>query len=273
VMTLALSASADVELDEEVFLTLMVEPRLTSDYHRVTAESLRTTPIRFAQLDNDLLGNPLRRFVAPRGLFSYYFQATVDAEAPRGVTADLPAAPLCDLSPDLLHFTLPSRYCESDMLRRMALSDFGALPPGGEQVLAVARWIREHTQRLPLEGHPRAAAASAGETALRRIGGDRDRVHLLIAFCRALRIPARYVSGYYFGYDKEDFHCWAEVWLGGRWHAVDPGRERTPAAMVPIAVGRDAADVFPVRLYGSGRVREQSIEVTTVTNDDEPGVS
>jgi transglutaminase-like putative cysteine protease len=102
---------------------------------------------------------------------------------------------------------------------------------------------------------------SAYDTVTQRVGVCRDFAHLVIAFCRALGIPARYVSGYALGLEPPDFHGFAQVFLGGAWHNVDATFAGVRPALVPIATGRDAADVAMMTLWGAGTLREQSVSV------------
>ena len=56
----------------------------------------------------------------------------------------------------------------------------------------------------------------------------------------------------------------AQVYLSGAWHNVDATTEAVRPALIPIAVGRDAADVAMTTLWGIGRVREQTVEVRKI---------
>ena len=103
---------------------------------------------------------------------------------------------------------------------------------------------------------------SAYDTATERIGVCRDFAHLVIAFCRGLDIPARYVSGYALGLEPPDFHGYAQVYLGGAWHNVDATCAEERPALIPIAHGRDAADVAMSTLWCRNKMVEQSVEVS-----------
>ena len=159
-------------------------------------------------------------------------------------------------------YTLPSRYRQSDLLGRMAQGEFGRLPPGGGRVLAVAEWVRTNVE---YRYGTTDAKTSAFDTATERIGVCRDFAHLVIAFCRALSIPARYASGYALGLEPPDFHGYAQVYLSGAWHNVDATTDKLRPALVPIAVGRDAADVAMTTLWGPNQLVEQSVSVVEVT--------
>lgn len=90
-------------------------------------------------------------------------------------------------------------------------------------------------------------------------GVCQDFAHIMVACCRALGLPARYVSGYMLtnpppgqprliGCDAS--HAWASVYLPGlrQWLDFDPTNNRTPGEdYVTLATGRDFLDVSPMR--------------------------
>jgi transglutaminase-like putative cysteine protease len=107
--------------------------------------------------------------------------------------------------------------------------------------------------------------ARANRTALEafreRAGVCRDYMHLAIAFCRSLNVPARYCTGYLgdVGVPPQpcpmDFSAWFEVYLGGRWLAFD-ARNNTPRiGRILMARGRDAADVALTTTFGVNTLR------------------
>ncbi|OCZ05393.1 transglutaminase [Acinetobacter pittii] len=86
-------------------------------------------------------------------------------------------------------------------------------------------------------------------------GVCQDHAHILIAMCRALQLPARYVSGYLFdqNYPHLASHAWVEVFLENQWYCFDVSNQLfTPKHHIYLAVGRDYLDVAPIR-----GVREQ----------------
>jgi transglutaminase-like putative cysteine protease len=164
----------------------------------VTEEKLLTTSTVFCDLRSDLYGNPRRHVIAPRGRFSFDFQATIEIEPNVALPPGAVEHPPEEIPGEAMVYTLPSRFCQSDLLARMALDEFGHLPHGGARVLAIAEWVRRHVQ---YRYGTTDAMTSAFDTATERVGVCRDFAHLVIAFCRALVIPARYVSGYALGLD------------------------------------------------------------------------
>jgi transglutaminase-like putative cysteine protease len=260
-MLLNVRASATYELAADSFMFLMVEPPLVGTFHRVDDERLVTTPTHFCALRRDLYGNLQRQLVAAPGTFTFTFTATIEVAPSFPLTSEATEQLPQQLPPEVMIYTLPSRYCQSDLLARMARLEFGHFPPGGSRVLAISQWVRQHVDYVCGTTDSRT---SAFDTATERVGVCRDFAHLVIAFCRGLDIPARYASGYALGLEPPDFHGFAQVYLGGAWHNVDATSETVRPALVPIAVGRDAADVAMTTIWGTSTVIEQTVEVREV---------
>ncbi len=89
-------------------------------------------------------------------------------------------------------------------------------------------------------------------------GVCQDHAHIFCAVCRALGIPARYISGYVthgMGYDAQAAsHAWAEAFIEDLgWVGFDPtNRACATEAYIRIAVGLDYAEASPVRGVRSG---------------------
>jgi transglutaminase-like putative cysteine protease len=257
-MLLTVKASAAYELSVETFLCLMVEPPLKGPSHRVQHERLSTTPTIFCDLRSDLYGNPRRHVIAPEGRFSFTFEATIEVEPNVALPPGAVEHAAQEIPGEAMIYTFPSRFCQSDLLARMALDEFGHVPHGGVRVLAIAEWVRRHVQ---YRYGTTDALTSAFDTATERVGVCRDFAHLVIAFCRALVIPARYVSGYALGLEPPDFHGFAQVYLGGTWYNVDSTFDGVRPALIPIAIGRDAADVAMATTWVPHVLLAQSVEV------------
>ena len=211
----------------------------------------------------DLYDNRCRRLELPAGLSTVSYDALVEVD---GEPDDVPDSHdaqhrVEDLPDQLLHWLLPSRYAESDLLYDAAWELFGSTHPGAERVHTVTSWIHENLEY----GVPSLPTTSTLEIFERRGGMCRDFAHLGVAFCRALSIPARYTCGYMpdIGvpgpYPPMDFHAWFEVWLGGRWWTLDARYNMPRIGRVPIARGRDAADVALITTYGDARLTEMTV--------------
>ncbi len=103
-----------------------------------------------------------------------------------------------------------------------------------------------------------------------RRGVCQDFAHVMIALCRAVKIPARYVSGYLYNGPVDELrgaqasHAWLEVFLPGLgWRGLDPTNDHQPdERYVKLAVGRDYADVSPLRgTYRGTPQRKMTIDV------------
>ena len=102
------------------------------------------------------------------------------------------------------------------------------------------------------------------------LGVCQDFAHLMLAACRCVKIPARYVSGYLHVPESIGFstnaasHAWVDVFTGDRgWISLDPTHncEQTEP-YVRVAVGRDYADVPPTRGVYKGKAKESlSVDV------------
>jgi transglutaminase-like putative cysteine protease len=98
-------------------------------------------------------------------------------------------------------------------------------------------------------------------------GVCQDFAHLLIAACRAVGLPARYVSGYVNQPGEVATHAWAQVWAGPDcgWVDIDPTHDTWPGDdHVVTAVGRDYADVPPNRGVWKGGATETIAVTVTV---------
>jgi transglutaminase-like putative cysteine protease len=76
----------------------------------------------------------------------------------------------------------------------------------------------------------------------------------MITLCRALSIPARFVTGIDYGADPilgpTDFHAYVEVYLDGRWYIFDPSGVAIPMGFLRISTGHDAADTAIATIFG-----------------------
>ncbi len=257
-MILRLHSRAVYELPAQTFILLMIEPPLQGEAHHVLEENLVTTSTPRTELWNDIYANPQRRFMAPAGQFSFEFTARVEVQPNQPLPNDAIEHAPDEIPAEVMIYTVQSRYCQSDKLTRLALSEFGQMTPGGSRVNTIANWIN---QKLEYQYGTSDAMTDAFDTATSRIGVCRDFAHLMISFCRALGIPARYVSGYCLELDPPDFHAYVQVYLSGKWHNIDATFAGVRPAFVPIAFGRDAADVAITTLFGASKFIEQSVSV------------
>ncbi|MFT3800463.1 MAG: transglutaminase family protein [Burkholderiaceae bacterium] len=176
--------------------------------------------------------------------------------------------PVHALPMSTLSYLYPSRYCESDKLMPVALRAFGQQRPGYSRIAAVAQWVRDQVAFDPDAHGPDASQppASAVDVLARRRGGSRELAHLMIALCRALNVPARFVSGIEAGgrtgedTRAEGFHAHVEVFLSGRWYLFDPTGSAATTGHVRLGTGRDASDTAFATVFGSATCVQQRVQ-------------
>ncbi len=199
----------------------------------------------------DQHGGRLQVFDAAAGPLRIDYSATVFGA--------LDPAPLDPI--DEIRYVRPSRYCESDVLRPIAVSEFGGLS-GAELLGAVSSWVGVNVAYLSGSSLPTDGAV---RTMLARQGVCRDFAHLVVAFLRALDVPARVVSVYAPGLAPMDFHAVAEALIDGRWCVADATTLAPRGTLLRIATGRDAADTAFLTSTGDA-VFVTDLEVTAVAD-------
>jgi transglutaminase-like putative cysteine protease len=220
----------------------------------------------------DGYGNLMHRLMLPAGQAEILHDAivAVPALADRHDSADEPPVPPLDLPASLLRFTLPSRYCDSDKLLEFAWRQFGGIRGGHAQVQAICDWLHE---RIEYRFGAGRSDTSASDVIGQGFGVCRDFAHSGIALCRALNLPARYVTGHLpdVGYvdpgSPMDFHAYFEVYLGGRWFAYDPRYNVPRIGRIAIARGLDAVDGAFATIYGPAQLNFFDVWAYQVARD------
>lgn len=224
--------------------------QIQAAYHpwqRIVSESLDLmgmTPESFTDLSGM---NRMFRFGVESGRVDIRYRAKIElCMPPRNTRAK--EMEIAELPPEVLHYLLPSRYCESDLLSAMAQRTFGHLPRGFKRVEAICSWIKNN---IVYESGSSHAFTTARDVLANRAGVCRDFAHLGIAFCRALNIPARFVFGHaQFPDPPPDFHAVFEAFLDGQWILFDATKMAPLNKIVRIGTGTDAKDVAFATMYG-----------------------
>lgn len=177
-------------------------------------------------------------------------------------TSDSPLIPAPPLSPLAQHdFLSPSRYAP----QTWELAQFARehSQDDGDEARALAIMAAIYTTCEYVPGST-DISTTADAVLSGRQGVCQDFAHLMLALCRAERLPARYISGYLYDPAKPQdavlaSHAWVEVFVTGQgWLGLDPTHNRpTDAHYVRVAVGRDYADATPVRGFYKGMATEQ----------------
>lgn len=229
----------------------VVRPR--ADLHRIVDERREVAPDVAVHAYRDEFGNEVWRWTAPAGEMRIGYHALAEvAASPDPQLPELPGTRIDQLPDQLLPYTLPSRYCPSDLVLDDAWQLFGGAPEGWARVQAVCDWIHANVTY----GGQSGSSTTGYDSYRERAGVCRDFAHLGVMFCRALNIPARYISGYLPDIDVPldgrpmDFHAWFEAYLAGEWRTFDARHGVPRIGRVVIARGRDAVDTAFLTTYG-----------------------
>ncbi|MCE6992614.1 transglutaminase family protein [Dyadobacter sp. CY323] len=209
----------------------------------------------------DIYGNPCQRAVLPPGTVTITTEVQVQVNATKPIPNPAPEFVLIgDLPDEVMHYVLPSRYCQSDLpeIGKLAMEIAGNFKPGYDQVEEIRKWIH---QNVKYQYGTTDSFTTALDIARNRIGVCRDFTHLAIALCRNLSIPTRMTVGYLDKLQEMDLHAWFEVYIGGEWYTFDAVQEQTEGYRIEIAHGRDAADVAMVTQFGNATLDSLHVEV------------
>ena len=224
---------------------LVVVPRLAHGDQRVLSHCLETSqPHSRKRMCVDRFGNVIFEIDIDKVEETVDFDVSLIVERLAGERPHVEAVTRQALET----YLRPSALTRSNTTLRAVAADIAC---GGEQgtelAIAVGGWVfRWMTYAFDRTG----VHTTAGQALAARHGVCQDYAHLMLALCRLLGIPARYVSGYLVG--EGGTHAWVEVLQplsGGTAEifAWDPTHDRpADARYVTVAVGRDYRDVAPV---------------------------
>jgi transglutaminase-like putative cysteine protease len=124
-------------------------------------------------------------------------------------------------------------------------------------VIVAAQWAHSELKYVP----GTTGVHSSGIDALREGKGVcQDFAHLTLILLRGMGIPSRYVSGYL--HPKRNAkvgdtvdgqsHAWIQAWTGGWWNYDPTNDSEINEQYISVGVGRDYADVTPLKGIYSG---------------------
>ena len=237
----------------------------------ITAERMTTTP-DLGEPDRFIMpesGNRLARFLVPKGKLRVEYTASIRLDPLMLDPTEVQELAAGSIPLDVLPYLNASRYCQSDRLARFAQRQFNATPAGHQRATAICNWIRDN---VDYESGSTDVLTSAYDTLGDRTGVCRDFAHLAITLCRAVGIPARYISAYAWQLQPPDFHAVFEAYLAGpdgmgAWYLFDPTRMAALDGLVRIGAGRDAADVAFCSIFGNAKAEVPRVWI----NGPQPG--
>lgn len=199
--------------------------------------------------------------------------STVMTSGERQLDPAMLTTPLQELAPltaqEGCHdFVQPSRFVDAaGPAQAIAVKAAGDIPDTWHAAYALMWHVHRDFVYKPASTHVHTPMSEVLKV---RCGVCQDFAHVTIGLCRALGIPARYVSGYLYNGPVDQLrgaqasHAWLEVFLPNLgWRGLDPTNGQQPdERYVKIAVGRDYADVSPLRgTYRGTSQRQMTVEV------------
>lgn len=264
-MRFSLGCELDYTILQPTTMILNIEA-MRGSQQLVLSEKLELTPsLPSERHEAKETSNLYRRLVLQPGQLRIRYEAEVQTSPKAFDPAGIPEVPVAELPLAVLPYLYPSRYCVSDKLGRYAWREFGDIAQGHEKVTAICNWIFEHVDYIGGFSH---SGTSAEDTFTERAGVCRDFAHLGVSFCRALGIPARFVSAYGWQLQPQDFHAVFEAYLGGRWYLFDATRLCPVDGIVRIGIGRDAADTAFVTFYGQVESAPKTVWIESLDGAD-----
>jgi transglutaminase-like putative cysteine protease len=253
-LTVRVGCSLAYEVTGTASLCLNVQPRPDRD-HAVIFEALTMGDNLPARQFTDSHGNAVWRVTLAPGANFFRHDAIVAVSALPDNHDHGAATALApdDLPSNVLRYTLPSRYCDSDKLANFAWEKFGQVEHGLPRVTAISQWLHDNIEYRYMSGRP---DLSAWDVLQRGYGVCRDFAHLAIALNRTFNLPARYVTGHLpdIGFpdpdNHMDFHAYAEVYLGGHWFTTDARFHVPRIGRIKLSCGNDAVDGAFSTIYG-----------------------
>lgn len=261
-----------------------LQPAVTPN-QQVESFSLKISPFAQPKHQTDFYHNHVHRFdvLAPHTDLDVDASSVVITSAPPDPVDGLPV-PLDEMGrcmdlADCYDFLQPSTYVTVDANIAAVASDLTRhCTDAWSAVLTLLRFIHEEFKYQPAVTNVHTKMTEALRL---RQGVCQDFAHVVIGFCRALKIPARYVSGYLYNGAADQLkgaqasHAWLEVFLPGHdWIGIDPtNHTQTGERHVKIATGRDYSDVSPIRgtYRGTGeRTLHVDVLVTRLDSADGP---
>jgi transglutaminase-like putative cysteine protease len=253
-VTVRVGCSLTYEVTGTAWLLVHLKPRPDRN-HAVVFEALTLGDNLPAEEFTDSHGNHVYRVILAPGSNFFRHDAIVSVSSQPDNHDLPPSAPLSpgELPPDLLRYTLPSRYCDSDKLTNFAWEKFGQVEHGLPRVTAISQWVHDNIEYRYCSGR---TDLSAWDVLQRGYGVCRDFAHIAIALNRTFNLPARYVTGHLpdIGVpdpdNHMDFHAYAEVYLGGHWFTTDARFHVPRIGRIKVSCGQDAVDGAFSTIYG-----------------------
>ena len=271
-MRVTLRHTTRLDYDNDVIESVMdtrLGPRSDED-QRWGSFELRTSPVGAVRRYADAFGN-IAHLITVAAPHRYLEVVTIgEIETLLADPFALPRAKPTPLEPgELADYLLSSALVPNDQgLAALAAPHQPAAPEGAfDAATALTHLVYgEFTYKSDVTN----VSTTVAELLASRTGVCQDLAHVLVGLCRAVGIPARYVSGYIVTgahgpkRGAGHSHAWAEAWTPTHgWRGFDPTNDVLASEHhVKMAIGRDYRDVPPTQGTFRGVAEEQlTVEV------------
>ena len=277
-MILKVEHSTLFEYEEPIYETateVRLHPASGTGSQQCANFSLQITPPASIFDYTDFYGNRVHHFNILQSHKRVHIVATSVVET----AAPSETGPFAEDEILLLDLLAESRYVHFDPAIQALAARFREIGDQYDQATEICRYINDSFRYEP--GVTDVHSTSAVVMALGR-GVCQDFAHIMLAACRYLGLPARYVSGYLYGGGStpegrdEASHAWCEAWCGAErgWTGFDPTHKTlfVDERYIKIGTGRDYGDVPPVRGAYKGASTEKlgvSVRVSSLEQDGE----
>jgi transglutaminase-like putative cysteine protease len=245
--------------------TLRLTPRRDGEQHTL-AWSIQAPGRRAEQVDAHGNITHLLTLEEPHREISIVVSGVVEITRARDIVREQGTlSPLAYLAPTAL-------TAASDGIVALARAHLKGHAPLRQRLYELAKGV---SARIRYQKGTTTVEDSASAALERGEGVCQDQAHVLIACCRSMGIPARYVSGYLCSGHAEEAasHAWVEAWLADAqgWHGIDVTHvEPAGAGHCRLAVGRDYLDAAPVRgVRRGGGPEVMDVSVTATSSDSQ----
>ncbi len=246
---------------------LHLEP-ISNEEQTLESFELRTSPEARIGHYHDFYSNDVHHFeiVEPHSELTIESRSLVTTHSLRGLARDARPASRAQLK-DVMKigrcydFMQAGPFVDTDPETwRLALDVIEGEDDVWQCALRLMTFVNQHHK---YESNSTAVHTHMRDVLAARRGVCQDFAHVLLGLCRTLQIPALYVSGYLATEKASASHAWVEVFIPGhRWQGLDPTHNSQPdETYVKIAVGRDYADVPPVRGTYKGNTTDHTLTV------------
>lgn len=265
----------------ESIMEVRLRPR-DDEQQRCQQFNLSITPKTVVHEFIDSLGNHIHHFDVPAPHQSLLVRAESVVEVwipnPRPTTLPIDSWQTLDAlrTTPLLDMLLPSTFAIASSYLLAFMQQY-AFTRESDPLTTIDRIARTLYETITYTPQSTSVDSPIDVVLEQRKGVCQDIAHVMIAICRQLGIPARYVSGYlYHRRDDNDrsqadaTHAWVEAWIPTiGWVGIDPTNNIwTSERHIRMAIGRDYADVPPTRGVYRGNASER-LEVAVNVNDAE----